>query len=76
MCADARQAVVFTSHQLSYNFPEHLSNVLQTRSDDRDRFLLRKLSYLFLILSSWWLRCFTNVYINGPDVLRTTDLMQ
>lgn len=76
MCADAHRAIAFASHQLSYNFPEHLSNVLQTHPDDRDRFLLRKSSYLFLILSSWWLKCFSNVYINNPDVLRAADLMQ
>lgn len=37
--------------------------------------LLGKAGYLFFILSSWWMKCFTNVYITCPDVLRATVVM-
>lgn len=75
MCVDSHKAIAFASHQQGYNFPEHLSNLLQTHLDDRNGFVLGKSSYLILILSSWRMKCFANVYIACPDVLRAPVLL-
>lgn len=75
MCVVGHKSVAFASHQRSCNFPEHLSNFCSVSWWQGQVFCWEKSSYLFSILSSCWLKCFTNVYINSPDVLRATDLM-